>query len=88
MTERKIEETNSDRMVQKNRAPVPQPVRAGTGTESQTYEERTGVKVTRNMDQPHDDISRVDPAAGKNGDDSAGSKPRSDKAPAESADDK
>jgi len=87
MTERKIEETNSDRMVKKNRAPVPQPVRAGTGTESQTYEERTGVKVTRNMNEPHDDISRVDPAEEKGSNESAG-KPRSDKAASETADDK
>ncbi len=45
MTERKIEETNSDRMVRKNRAPVEQPERAGTGPESQTYQQRTGVHV-------------------------------------------
>jgi len=45
MTERKIEKTNSDRMVEKNTADVPQPVRAGTGTESVTYQQRTGVKV-------------------------------------------
>jgi hypothetical protein len=47
MTSRKIEETNSDRMVQKNRAPVEQPERAGTGPESQTYQQRTGVYVPR-----------------------------------------
>lgn len=47
MTERKIEETNSDRMVQKNRAPNKQPERAGTGPESQTYQQRTGVYVPR-----------------------------------------
>lgn len=45
MTERKIEETNSDRMVQKNRAPNKQPERAGTGPESATYQQRTGVHV-------------------------------------------
>jgi hypothetical protein len=43
--EHKIEETNSDRMVKKNRAPVPQPERAGTGPESQTYQQKTGVYV-------------------------------------------
>jgi len=46
MTERKIEKTNSDRMVERNRANVEQPVRAGTGTESLTYQQRTGVHVT------------------------------------------
>jgi hypothetical protein len=45
MSERKIEETNSDRMVQKNRADVPQPERAGTGSESQTYQQKTGRHV-------------------------------------------
>jgi hypothetical protein len=47
MSARKIEESNSDRMVQKNRAPVKQPERAGTGPESQTYQQRTGVHVPR-----------------------------------------
>ncbi|MDQ7970126.1 MAG: hypothetical protein REI95_10825 [Oxalicibacterium faecigallinarum] len=45
MSERKIEKTNSDRMVEKNRAHVPQPVRAGTGPESMSYQQRTGVYV-------------------------------------------
>jgi hypothetical protein len=45
MSERKVEETNTDRMVQKNRADVPQPERAGTGPESQTYQQRTGRHV-------------------------------------------
>ncbi|GGI18360.1 hypothetical protein [Oxalicibacterium faecigallinarum] len=45
MSEHKIEKTNSDRMVEKNRADVPQPVRAGTGPESMTYQQRTGVYV-------------------------------------------
>lgn len=47
MTERKIEETNTDRMMQKNRAPNKQPERAGTGPESATYQQRTGVYVPR-----------------------------------------
>jgi hypothetical protein len=47
MVERKIEESNTDRMVQKNRAPNKQPERAGTGPESQTYQQRTGVHVPR-----------------------------------------
>lgn len=47
MTSRKVEETNTDRMAQKNRAPVTQPERAGTGPESQTYQQRTGVYVPR-----------------------------------------
>lgn len=45
MSERKIPESNTDRMVQQNRAPVVQPERAGTGPESQTYQQRTGVHV-------------------------------------------
>jgi hypothetical protein len=42
MTNRTIEETNTDRMAQKNRANVTQPERAGTGPESQTYQQKTG----------------------------------------------
>ncbi|WP_293775657.1 hypothetical protein [uncultured Oxalicibacterium sp.] len=44
MSERKIPESNLDRMVKKNREAVPQPEHAGTGPESQTYEQRTGIK--------------------------------------------
>ncbi len=61
MTERKIEETNSDRMVQKNRAPVKQPERAGTGPESQTYQQRTGVYV------PNDEANKKVGVAEKTG---------------------
>jgi hypothetical protein len=39
---RPIEKSNTDRMVEKNRANVPQPERAGTGPESQTYQQKTG----------------------------------------------
>ena len=53
MSERKIEESNTDRMVQKNRAAVPQPERAGTGPESQTYQQRTGVHV------PNDEANKA-----------------------------
>ena len=58
---RKIEETNSDRMVQKNRAPVKQPERAGTGPESQTYQQRTGVYVPR--DEANKPVGTADKAS-------------------------
>lgn len=45
MAKKEIEKTNSDRMVERNRANVPQPVRAGTGPESLTYQQKTGVYV-------------------------------------------
>ena len=60
MSSRKVEESNSDRMVQKNRAPVKQPVRAGTGPESQTYQQRTGVYVPR--DEANKPVGKADKA--------------------------
>lgn len=45
MFKKEIEKTGVDRMVEQNRADVPQPVRAGTGPESQTYQQKTGVYV-------------------------------------------
>lgn len=63
MTSRKMEETNSDRMVQKNRAPVKQPERAGTGPESQTYQQRTGVHVPR--DEANKPVGKADKADSK-----------------------
>jgi len=58
---RKIEETNSDRMVQKSRAPVKQPERAGTGPESQTCQQRTGVFVHR--DEANKPVGKADKAS-------------------------
>jgi hypothetical protein len=42
MTNRTIEESNTDRMAEKSRANVPQPESAGTGPQSQTYQQKTG----------------------------------------------
>ncbi len=60
MTSRKIEETNTDRMNQKNQAPVKQPESAGTGPESQTYQQRTGVNVPR--DEANKPVGKSDKA--------------------------
>lgn len=63
MTTRKIEETNSDRMVKKNREQVKQPERAGTGPESQTYQQRTGVYVPR--DEANKPVGEADKSGKK-----------------------
>ena len=58
---RKTEEKNSDRMVQKYRASFKQPQRAGTGPESQTYKQRTGVFVLR--DEANKLVGKADKAS-------------------------
>lgn len=66
MSDRKIEQSNTDRMVQKNRADIPQPERAGTGPESQTYQQKTGRHVhhdeaNKTIDQPDAAITSAEP---------------------------